>query len=286
MTDQAAMPGNPAGRVLLLADASRPSLAALEAAVDLAVHRRAELHAVFVEETALLRGAGFAFAREVGALSGTTRPIEASAVEARLRRQAERVRLALEEAVAGRGISHSLSVRRGNVLREVLTLAGPHDLLVLGRIGWSAIPGRGLGSTARALLRQAPGSLLLWTVNPRHLEGSVVAWVDNAEAATDILAEAAATARHRRRPLTVLLPTPDSGTSPATRDRTVADWLARTGVDATVRKLPALDPTTVARTLRAERCAELLISRRSRLMTGLAAEATLDTLNLPVTVLP
>ena len=56
-----------AARVLALLDASRHSLAALTAAVNLASLRHAELVALYVEDMDLLRCAAFPFSCEIGA---------------------------------------------------------------------------------------------------------------------------------------------------------------------------------------------------------------------------
>lgn len=272
------------GRILVLLDASRASLAALEEAVERAASGQTELHALFVEEVGLLRSAGFPFTREIGAVSGAIRPIDVSAVEAAMRRQAARARRILEQAVAGHHVRYSLSVRRGTVFTEVCTLADPKDLVVLGRVGWSAAPGRMLGSTARALAREAPGSVLLWTMGAVHREGPVVVVVDDFEASTGALAMALSSARARSRPLTVIRVALDDPGATEARDRAVEEWLSGLGAEARLRDLPSLEPRTVARTLRQERASELVLSRRSRLMRDPLVEPILEALTLPVTI--
>lgn len=153
----------PVARVLTLLDASRHSLAALAAAVDLAVTRHAELVALFVEDQDLLGSAGFPFAREIGAVSGRVRRLSRTDLEAGMARQARRVTEALEAAVAGRELRHQLRVSRGRVVSEALSLAGPGDLLVLGKAGLSGHwGGVRLGSTSRALILEAPCTVIIW----------------------------------------------------------------------------------------------------------------------------
>ena len=149
-------------RVLALLDASRHSLAALQAAVELAAQRRAELVALYVEDQDLVHSAQFPFSREVGARSGLARPLSPAQMEATLARQLQRATLALEAAVAGRDLAHSLQVSRGRVVNAALALAGPGDLLVLGKAGLSAhCGGTRLGSNCRALILQAPCTVLI-----------------------------------------------------------------------------------------------------------------------------
>jgi len=152
----------PVARVLALLDASRHSLAALAAAVDLAVTRHAELVALYVEDQDLLGSTGFPFAREIGAVSGRVRRLSRNELEAGMARQTRRVTEALDAAVAGRELRHQLRVSRGRVVSEALSLAGPGDLLVLGKAGLSGHWGVRLGSTSRALILEAPCTVIIW----------------------------------------------------------------------------------------------------------------------------
>ena len=153
-------------RVLALLDASRHSLAALSAAVDLASNRQAELVAVYVEDLDLLSCAAFPFSCEIGAQSGVARPLTADTLEAGISRQLQRVHQALELAVAGRSLRHRLEVSRGPVAGEALAKAGPGDVLVLGKAGTTERWGTRLGSTSRRLILEAPCTVLLW--DERH----------------------------------------------------------------------------------------------------------------------
>lgn len=270
-------------RILVLLDASRPSLAALEAALELAARRQDELHAVFVEETDLLRCAGLTFTREVGATTGAARPLDTATLRTRLRRHAERTWRTLAQAAAARGVRHRLSVRRGTVLSEALNLTGPDDLIILGRIGWSAAPGRRLGSTARALVREAPGRVLLWTPRPAD-EGPLLVLVDTFESSGDTLAVAASHARQHTRELILLLIPLEDEDAVRARDRAVENWLAGLDYPAEVRRLNSATPRALAHALRQERGAELVLSRRSRLLQGRDGEAFLEALSVPVTI--
>lgn len=149
-------------RVLVAVDASPHSLAALQAAVDLAGAHRLELLALFVEDLRLLQATALPFAREVGTFSGIARPLGLPETERRLRRLAERLQ-ARVAAAAGRAelASWSFQVKRGDVAAEILAALRPDDLLSLGAAGWSPMHARGLGETARRLLDRAHGPVLL-----------------------------------------------------------------------------------------------------------------------------
>lgn len=276
---------NETGRVLVLLDGSRMSYAALQAAAEIAAFTGADVLGVFVEELNLLRSAGYGFAREVGASSGVSRPFDPAGVEQRMQRLAGQVQRALAGAVAPYGGRQSLSIARGHVIDEVLALAGPRDLLVLGRVGWSSAPGVRLGSTAKGLVHRSPGRVLLWCENRALPQGRVVIFLnDHRDANSRAVQAAAEVIRHSRRPVTLLLGT---GTDmlPEERQGILRDLGIRES-DLRVRSLPSSDPATVAGILRQERAVQLVLSRDCTLLQEPGAERLLVALNLPVTVTP
>jgi nucleotide-binding universal stress UspA family protein len=148
-------------RILVALDASLHSLAALEAASELADALKAELIGIFVEDVNLLRLAGLPFAREVGFLSGVDRPLDSPGMERALRIQAEQARQMLAGVARGRQIRWSFRVVRGQVATELLTAAQEADLLALGRASWALTRRVRLGATAREVVAQASGAVLL-----------------------------------------------------------------------------------------------------------------------------
>lgn len=182
MNDDTLPDGSPVqqtARVLALLDASRHSLAALAAAVELASRRQVELVALYVEDIDLLRCAAFPFSCEIGAQSGLTRPLTADSLETSIARQLQRVQQALSGAVAGRRLRHRLEVSRGQVTRAALSLARADDVLVLGKAGSSERWGTRLGSTSRRLIMEAPCTVLLWDERHPFARGPL-RWLDTA----------------------------------------------------------------------------------------------------------
>lgn len=287
MTDQpesvSTVPGS--GRVLVLLDGSRLSLAALEAAADIAAMRGHDILGVFVEEVNLLRCSGFDFAREIGASSGAARPLDSAMLELRMRSLAEQARRSLQRAVARRGLHQALKLCRGRVIEEVLSLAGPEDLVVMGRAGWSAAPGSRLGSTARGLIRRAPGDVLLWSeIQRRPGHGVVVLLNDDQGANHRALAVGIEQARRHHHPLTVLVRS--HGERGQDVVKAIEDQLIARGAAARVRLIPSASAVEVARMLRREAPAELVVSRRCSVFDEQDADRLLVELNLPVTVTP
>lgn len=284
MTDEQQPTGAARGRILILLDGSRPSLSALEVAAQMARARRAEVLGIFVEEVSLLRSAGFGFTREVGASSGVARPLDAEALQLRMRAQAEQVRRALQQALATSDGGQTLVRCRGAVAEEVLALLQPGDLLVMGRVGWSGMHGARLGSTARRLVGQAPGEVLLWTEHRQRPESRIVVLLNHDRAGNDrALATAAERARRNHRPLTVLYQG-QAGEDDDMVDALRTD-LEQMAVPARIRRLPLENAGTLARMLQEERAAELVLSRQGSLF-GERGAGMLSELSLPVTVTP
>ena len=273
------------GRVLILLDGSRLSLAALEAAAEIASVRNAEVLGIFVEETNLLRAAGYGFAREVGGSSGLARPLEVAALETRMQTLAEQARRTLQQTMAGRGLVQSLKLCRGRVAEEVLNLMQPDDLVVLGRVGWSCIPGARLGSTARILLRQAPCDVLLW-VEPRHQRQSrVVVLLNHDQGANHRAVRVGAElARRSKQPLSVLIRSKPEDDSALAED--ILTYLQREGIAARVKQVPESSAGAAVIAIQEESATQLVVSRSSSLFADQGAESLLSELNVPITVTP
>jgi nucleotide-binding universal stress UspA family protein len=148
-------------RILVALDASRHSLAALEAAAELATSLEAELHGLFVEDVNLLRVAGSPAAQEVRYPFVTAARMERARMERELRAQAALARRALAAACERRQIKWSFRVVRGEVAPEVLEAALEADLLSLGKASRPLIRKVRMGSTARVVAVKAPCCVLL-----------------------------------------------------------------------------------------------------------------------------
>lgn len=270
-------------RILVLLDGSRLSLETLETVANLARTRKARVLGVFVEEVNLLRSAGYGFAREVGRSSGMSRPLDLEALHHRLDAMAVNIRRAFEQAMAPHGVACSLTTRRGKVAEQVLTLAQPDDLLVLGRTGWSGGAGARLGSTALALVHQAPGDVLLCPALTGSFPGRVVVLLNHDQGANHRAVQVGVELAHRNRsPLTILVRADASDDHRLLTDLTA--FLGHEGIAATVKCLPKTGAMALARAVMIEGAGHLVVSRGSRLFSGQGAEALLCTLNIPVTV--
>jgi nucleotide-binding universal stress UspA family protein len=197
----------PIRRILVALDASNHSLAALQAAADMAAKMEAELLGLFVEDANLLQLAGLPFAREVGGVAGAARRLDAQAMERSLKAQAERSRLALAAVAEPWRLRWSFRVVRGEMAEEVLAAAYEADLVSIGKIGRQPASGGRLGPVARTVAAGAPRSVLLTKLAVPARPGVGVVY-DDSVAAGKALWMAAKLAREGGG-LTVLIPAPD-----------------------------------------------------------------------------
>lgn len=272
------------GRVLILLDGSRTSYSALDAAAEIAARRGSDVLGVFVEEVNLLRSAGYGFTREVGAASGISRPFDPELLEQRMRLMARQARQALTRATAGRSGQHDLRVTRGSAVAELLALARPDDLLVLGLPRLNMASGLLPGSPARGLIRESPARVLLWCEQRVPQLSRVVVMLNDHSGANHRAIRAAADAsRHYHRPLTVVVP---AGSSGREQEAAVRRDPAISGRELRVRTLSSADPGSIARILREEGASCLVISRENRLFQAPGGDQLLAQFRLPVIITP
>lgn len=270
--------------MLLLLDGSPTSYAALAAGVEMAAQTGVAVLGLFVEEVNLLRSAGFSFSREVGSASGISRPLDTAMIERRLQQVAHQAREVLAKALPDQ-IGPLLNVTRGRVVDEVLALAGPDDLLVLGRVGWSSAPGVRLGSTARSLIKQSPTRVLLWGERRREGKGRILVFLnDHEDLDQGAVRTAAGLVQSSHEPVTILL-RPGAELSPE-RLTLLERMFDLSGAGVRLRVLPTTEPAMIAHAVRQEGASLLVLSRRCALFDKPGADRLLDALNLPVMVTP
>jgi nucleotide-binding universal stress UspA family protein len=154
-------------RILVSLDNSRHSLAALQAAVALAQHYKAELKAVFVEDTTLLRLAEMPFCYEVGEYTATVRKISTDDLSRGISVQSRWVTQSFRKTVNQTDINAEIFIRRGNINETIDQESLKSDLIIIGKTGTNPLGRRRLGSTAKALLKNHLIPLLLVEENSR-----------------------------------------------------------------------------------------------------------------------
>ncbi len=191
-------------RILVALDASPVSLTALETAVDLAALFEAELLGLFVEDINLLRVTEFSFVQEIGIFSASRRRLEVRQVERQFRIQAGQARQALARLAEQSQVDWHFRVVRGAISAELLQAAAEADLLILGKVGWSRLSRRRLGSTTRAIL--ARGAQLTLVLEQNVCAGQpLIVIYDGSATAQEGLEVATQLARSEGEPLTILV---------------------------------------------------------------------------------
>jgi nucleotide-binding universal stress UspA family protein len=250
-------------RILVALDASYHSLAALEAAVELAASMQAELEGLFVEDVNLLRAAGSPVAREVLYPFTDAARLEPERVERGLRAQAEQGRQALAAASEQREIRWSFRVVRGEVAPEV-----SRPLVRQIR----------LGSTALAAAVQAPCCVLLLR-RDMGVRPPIVVTYDGSPTARRALRIATQLAQENGNYLAVLMvaSTPDEEYKLQAQ---TADWLRRQGLLIRYRRLAEASVATLAQAMLSEGKGVLVLS--SAILPPAELQELLDEVDFPV----
>jgi nucleotide-binding universal stress UspA family protein len=273
-------PGSRFRRILVAVDASRDSIAALEAAVDLASRFRAELLGIYVEDINLLRLAELPFASEVGQFSAVVRRLDVAEVERQIRVQTVRVRRIFESRTGRAQVQWSFRVARGSVAQEVVVAASDADLLVLGRVGWSMLRRGRLGTTARAMVARSPGMVLLLP-GESCLSSPCTVVFDGSPLAQQALDEAERFLEGDDRRLRVLLLANGHGRLSQLREQ-VDTWLEGRELDVRYRALTDSNVSRLAEVIRSEECGTLVLPVKSAILEDSALQRLLEELEIPV----
>ncbi len=147
-------------RILVALDASKESLAALDAAAVLAAWLHAELMGLFIEDADLLNLAALPFSREAPLLSRVGRLLDPERLEQQLKSQAAIARQALARRAESLHLQWTFRTARGRVDTELLAAAAEADLIAVGK-GTRPMTGDvRLGRHARAVAAQTARSML------------------------------------------------------------------------------------------------------------------------------
>lgn len=265
-------------RILVALDASPQSLAALEAAVELAASLGSELAGMFVEDVNLIRMAGLPVTSEIGSASGRVRAISERRLSRQLRGQAARAEQALAAVANQAHVVWSFKIARGSIDAELLEAAAEADLIILGRESWSS-RGR-LGSTARAILSAAPERALIVEQGER-LRPTLMVLYDGSARARRALDTGITIARGGGGFLTVGIVAEDEDTA-RSRQKEIAEILQPYRIEARYRWLLRIGVEELAEMVRTEEECILILPGESPLLKGRKLPEALDEFDCPV----
>jgi nucleotide-binding universal stress UspA family protein len=267
-------------RILVALDASTHSLAALEAAAELAANLQAELIGLFVEDENLLHLAALPFSDEVRSPSAIRQPMSSDEMEQQLRLQARQARRALAKAAERTHARWSFRTVRGQVTASVLSAALDADLLALGRISRPISQRSRLGSTARAASTRTERPVLFMQ-HGSNLNYPVLVTYDGTAAAHQSLATAANLAQASGDDLNVVLLANTLEEAIPLREE-VTEWLVRRGLLAEFHWLPETTVATLAEMVKAAENCVLVLGGENPLLQAEAIQELLDSTDCPV----
>lgn len=269
-------------RILIALDASPHSLAALDAAVDLATRFHAELAGLFVEDVNLLRLSEYSYVREVGLFTASDRRIGGEEMGRQFRVQTQRVRHIFTQTSERARLKWNFQVARGSVLSEILEAASEADVLVLGRSGRSLIQRGRLGSTVRGLLPERYGLTLIMP-QETCLDAPLAVVYDGSQNGDRALtaAEALRGESDDDQPMIVLLLAESPERVDALRQQ-AGNRLAAQEVEIRYRALNSANHLLVVDALQSESCGMLVLPARSQVLQESVLVKLLEQLHLPV----
>jgi nucleotide-binding universal stress UspA family protein len=267
-------------RILVALDASTHSLAALEAAANLAASLHAELIGLYVEDENLLHFAGLPFAQEVRSPTAHRRSIDSDRMEQELRLEASQARHALELAADRVSARWSFRIVRGQVTEVVLAAALEADLLAMGRVGRPLLSRSRLGSTARAASTKTGRSVLLIR-DGSDLSYPVLVTYDGSVAARRSLAFAAKLARASGDDLNVLL-LANTKEEADLLNKEMSEWLKENNLSARTQWMPLATVANLAKTVQAAENCVLVLGGETPLLRAKALQELLDETDCPV----
>ncbi|MFQ5943061.1 MAG: universal stress protein [Anaerolineales bacterium] len=263
-------------RILVALDASPQSLAALEAAAELAAGLGAELVGVYVEDINLIRLAALPAVLEIGAASARSRHLDERRMTSQLRNQATRAAQAIA-AVAGRSqVRWSFSVARGSIEAELLEAANEADLVVMGRSGWSGK--RRLGSTASKLVAAGPNRTMVVERGERLVPTLMIVY-DGSDRSQRALDTAIGLGGY----LAVGIVAEDEKRARKLQSE-VAAKLNSQGVEARYRWLLRADTSELAKMVRTQEQCVLVLPSESPLLEGKSLPEALNEFQCPVLI--
>ncbi|MFZ0693692.1 MAG: universal stress protein [Alphaproteobacteria bacterium] len=165
-------------RILVAFNPMTPGTALLDTAVDFARHIQAELDALFVEDTELMRLAELPFVHELSLPGGTLKPLDIAEIEREWRARAANMRQALEARAQESAIRCSFRVVRGRMDTEVRAAADTADLVMLDRSGGAVTRHARLKSRWNLPATDSPRPVLMLRGRHAEIESIIVLYAD------------------------------------------------------------------------------------------------------------
>ena len=266
MTDRPS--ASPSRRILAAFHPSTTSRIAIDAAVDLAFRLRAELSAMFIEDTSLIDLAEYPFLRQIGVHGTISRHQERQTVENELRAFAREAERHLAETANRQRVRWSFTTARGRIEDQISTASSAVDLLIVESSSRPIGRVMQLETSARTLAKLASGPVLM--IHPtQRLAGSVHAIVQSTGEAKRVTKAAAELADRFEGTLGIHLVVDETARN--NLEAIVKDHLGGVAEQTITEAVAAIDQQELARILELSRGGMLVLSADNPLLTDDAA---------------
>jgi nucleotide-binding universal stress UspA family protein len=267
------------GRILVSLDNSRHSLAALQAAVELAQHYGAELKAIFVEDTTLLRLAEMPFCQEVGEYTAIVREISSDGLSQGMVVQSRWVLRSFRNIINQTDLRAEIAIRRGNINETIATESQTCDLVIIGKTGTNPLGRPRLGSTAQALVKNHTKPLLLVEENNR-LGYPMIVFYENSPLGK-ICLETARDLLNPEESLIILL-SEDEPVAYTTNDAFLNQWAAENEVNISIQSIKTHTITRFINIIKGLKTGLLILPHDLKPQSILPLLTRLEQISLPI----
>lgn len=270
-------------RILVALDASPHSLSGLREALRIARGLGAEVSAVFVEDTALLRTAALPVAQHLRVATATVERLDPTSMERSMRIHAERIRRTVETTAAEYRVNASLTVVRGDVTSELVAASRRADLVVLGKAGAHTALKTLRRSIAFKVASSASSAVMLVLGEVAGC-GPVAVLFDDVSA-TEALRTATSLAAADVEPLTVVVPALDREQAAALREA-AKSALEDSGLALRFVEVARLSTASLHRAMQPMHGQTLVVDSRSPLAAEAFVRRMLNRLGWTVVIAP
>lgn len=149
-------------KILVALDASPNALAALELAAEWACLMRAELEGVFVEEQDWISYGKHPFMKEVMDFTGTISTFTEEHVEREIRLLTNRIHTVFEQTCRIMETPFQFKTCRGSVTDKIREAAKEADLVIMGRVGYSALWKKSIGRSTQEIIKAINKPVLIY----------------------------------------------------------------------------------------------------------------------------
>lgn len=266
--------------ILVAVDSSAHSRAALRAAATLAKVTKANIRGLFVHEKHWSQISKLPSVVSINELTGKAQVLEKNALKQQVDLLKRRLRQELKYISEKNQLTHSWETVRGQVAEEILEAAKKADLITIGRRGRSFPLQKRLGSTAKAIIRQADKPILILKKG-LNLDNPITAVFDGSSESQKGLNLALSLAQRNNSKLAILVLN-ETQQDKIQRNRTLEKLVDNASIPVSVTILQRPDMHRFLNEINYQHAGLLVIPKNQSFLQYDSLETTLGYLNCPV----